>query len=163
MSRASRGLAALVACATLTACGSGGFPADPNDTKERIRSSKQLRAGVSPNPPYVEVSAPDADPAGSEPELITRYAATLGAEVEWTVGSEEALIKDLEEGKLDIVAAGITSKSPWKSKVSLTRPYIEDKDDKGKTESHVLAVPPGENALLTDLERWLDTHGGGQP
>ena len=42
-------------------------------------------------------------------------------------------------------------------KVALTRAYAEI-DERGTTEEHVMMVPMGENALQSELERWLDEH-----
>lgn len=44
--------------------------------------------------------------------------------------------------------------------MGLTRPYVEV-DAGGRTEKHVMMVRMGENALQSELERWLDAHGGG--
>lgn len=157
--RQIRRASVVVLVLTLVAgCGSGGFPADARGARERIQTSKVMRVGVSHNPPWVVLDG-DADPTGSEPELLTRYAEHLGARVEWTAGSEEGLVADLESGDLDAVAAGVTAKTPWAAEVATTRPYRTITDADGGKQAHVLLVTPGENALLTDLERWLDANG----
>jgi hypothetical protein len=71
------------------------------------------------------------------------------------VGGEEELVAAMERGDLDVLAGGLTAKSPWSDKVALTRPHTTSEFDGGTVE-HVLAVPLGENALLFALESWLD-------
>jgi len=95
--------------ALLTA-GCGAFPADPEDTLERVTGGV-LRVGVSPNPPHTEVRG-SAEPIGHEVVLVREFAATLPAEIEWTVGGEEMLILALEDGDLDLVIGGLTADTP---------------------------------------------------
>jgi ABC-type amino acid transport substrate-binding protein len=144
----------------LAACGAipDDFPADPGGTLDRIRSEAVLRAGAAPNPGWVELRGAGNEPAGREPELVEEFAASLDAEVEWTVGTEEHLVSLLETGDLDLVVGGLTDQNPWVEKAGLTRPYAEETVD-GTTEAHVMMVPMGENALQSELERWLDVHG----
>jgi hypothetical protein len=70
------------------------IPTDPEATLERVAGGT-LRVGVSPNPPCTEITGDDK-PAGAEVGLVEEFAATLPAEVTWTVGGEEVLIKRLE-------------------------------------------------------------------
>lgn len=150
------------AVALLLAVTGCGIPHDPDGTLDRVREQQLLRAGASHHPPFVQVESPDADPTGSEVELVEAYAEHLGADVEWTVGSEATLVEALEEGDIDVLAAGLADDSPWADRVGLTRPYAEKTDGPaGEQKSIVLAVAMGENALLVDLERWLDENGGG--
>ena len=58
----------------------------------------------------------------------------------------------LEHGEIDIAVGGFTEDNAWVDEVGLTRAYV------GK---HVMMVPMGENALQSELELWLDDHGGG--
>lgn len=146
--------AAIGLLAALTACGRP-FPADPDHTLENIRSSGVVRVGASHHPPQV-VQAGDRPPTGTEVDLIEDYADHLGARVEWTVGSETSLIDELEAGELDMVIAGFEADSQWSSRAGLTRPYAEETAPDGSTIKRVIAVPAGENALMSDLERWLD-------
>lgn len=156
----ARSALAVMVIAALTACGSQ-IPTDPGRTLERVRREQVLRVGVTHAPPRVVVTDPEGAPSGPEPELAQRYAEHLGARVEWTTDSEAALVEDLSDGEVDLVVAGLDATSPWAAEVGLTRPYAESTDPGGKTRQHVLAVPAGENALLSDLERWLDGSAGG--
>ena len=138
----------------LAACGS--IPQDPDGTLDRVRSSGELRVGVSHHPPWTDVTT--SPPSGSEVEIITGWAESLGATVAWQVDGEEALVAALERGDIDVLIGGVTDQSAWSSKVGLTRPYVEVPGPDGPR-AHVMAVPAGENAAQSSLERWLDTHG----
>ena len=58
-----------------------------------------------------------------------------------------------------MAVGGVTDQNLWVDKVALTRPYAEV-TARGTTEAHVMMLPMGENALQSELERWLDTNGG---
>lgn len=150
-------LAALLGAALigLSACTSSGYPADPDGTLDRV-SGGTLRAGVVHHPPHVDAAG--AEPAGPEPDLIRSFAAAHGADVEWTVTGEEALMTALEKGDVDLVAGGLTSDSPWTTHASLTRGYAEAPGPDGEPVELVMAVPLGENQMLSALEAHLDDH-----
>ena len=163
MSGIRRVLLLVVVALLLAGCGSlvpTDFPADPDGTLDRVRDGGVLRVGASPRPGWVEVG--DGPPSGREAGLATGFADHLSAEVEWTVAGEEELVRLLEEGKIDLAVGGFTDTNAWVDKVGLTRAYTEV-EVAGTTEAHVMMVPMGENALQSELERWLDTQpaGGG--
>lgn len=152
-----RRLLVALACAALVTAGCGAtIPTDPDGTLERVRGGV-LRAGVSPNEPWTVVD--DGEPAGLEVELVEDFAATLDAEVEWTVGGEEALVGDLDLGELDVVVGGLSEASPWTDKASLTYAYAASVRPDGSEHRHVMAVPAGENAFLVELEHFLLDRG----
>jgi polar amino acid transport system substrate-binding protein len=104
------------------------------------------------------------EPAGSEVDLVEGFARRIDAEIEWTAAGEEAVMTALQNGDLDLVAGGLTSQSPWTTHGALTRHYAETTGPDGKPAKLVMAVPLGENQMLTELERYLDTaHPGAQP
>lgn len=140
----------------LTACTSSGYPADPEGTLDRVTGGT-LRAGAAHHPPFVDVTG--AEPAGPESDLVRAFAAERGAHVVWTASGEEALMTALEKGDLDLVVGGLTKESPWTTHASLTRPYAEATGPDGEPVKLVMAVPLGENQMLTALERFLDAHG----
>ena len=154
MRRLLTAAATAVLAATLTGCGMS-IPADPDGTLDRV-SGGELRIGASPDPGLVDVGS--STPTGPLPDLAEQFAATLDAEPEWTVGSEETLVGMLEAGDLDLVIGGFTEKTPWIDKAGITRGYsgIEGADGR----KIVMLVPLGENAFLTDLERFLDKEVG---
>lgn len=156
MSRSARSrpavLAALVlATATLSGCGLS-IPTDPSGTLAAVEGGT-LRAGVTPNGDFVEVSGDT--PRGIEVDAISAFADSLDAEVEWTVGSEEALVRELENGGLDLIAGGLTDQTPWTDKAGVTRPYAEATAEDGSTLKLVMLAPLGENAFLSRLETFL--------
>jgi hypothetical protein len=69
-------------------------------------------------------------------------------------GSESELIERLERHELDLVAAGLEETTPWVKRVGFTRPYLRWPED-GRAVGRVLAVPPGENRFLLEIERRL--------
>lgn len=148
-------LLALLTGLLLTGCAS--FPADPDGTLERVTGGT-MRVGVSPNPPWTEVGA-GTEPSGTEAALVRDFAASLPAEVEWTVGGEEMLVMALERGELDLVVGGLTADTPWVEHAATTIPYAEATDPAGDRIRLVLAAPPGENAFLLRLERFLRARG----
>lgn len=130
-------------------------PTDPEGTLDRVRGG-ELRVGVSPDDPWTTLPGGDqAPPAGIEVELVEAFAEHLGAEVVWEVGSEERLVGDLEDGRLDVVVGGLTARSPWSSRAALTRPYVTVPGEHGEEENHVMATRTGENAFLVELEVFL--------
>jgi hypothetical protein len=155
-----RALALLASALLLGGCGVpalSDIPVDPDGTLERVRSDGVLRVGASPRAGWVELGD-GPPPEGREPALVSGWAEHLGVDVEWTVAGEEELVRLLEDGELDLAVGGFTEDNAWVSKVGLTRSYTEVVVD-GTTEAHVMMVPMGENALQSDLERWLDDHG----
>jgi len=141
----------------VTAC---GFPRDPDGTLERVTGGV-LRVGVSENPPWTRwpggapAAGESGEPSGIEVDLVSDFAASLGAEVAWVPGSEADLMTLLEESELEVVVAGLEASAPWSSHVALTYPYATSIDDKGEEVRHVMAVVMGENDLLTTLESFL--------
>ena len=118
----------------LVALGSAGcqFPRDPDDTLERVEGGV-LRVGAVEAEPWVELEG--ERPSGIEPALVEGFARSVGARVEWTVGSEEELVGAMREGVLDLVVAGFTTRSPLRREGAPTRPFAE-------TELS-LGLPPG--------------------
>ncbi|MGV3505452.1 MAG: transporter substrate-binding domain-containing protein [Adhaeribacter sp.] len=140
----------LIALAALSLPGCGGsFPKDPDNTLEKVKA-EGLVVGYSENPPWVVKT--DTVPAGIEPALVKAFARSIGARVTWKNDTEHNLFEALEQKKIHLLVAGTRHSTPWKTKVALTRPYLERGKDK-----HVMAGIPGENAFLVALERFL--HG----
>ena len=127
-------------------------PADPDGTLDRV-SGGTLRAGAIPNGELIRVD--DGRVSGGEAELVEAFAESLDARVDWTEGSEEALVRELERGDLDLVVGGFTDATPWIDKAGVTRPYAEIVDEAGMRHKLVMLVPMGENAFLTELETFL--------
>jgi ABC-type amino acid transport substrate-binding protein len=135
----------------LTGCGVR-IPSDPDGTLDAVRSGV-LQVGVSPNGDLIEIRR--GEPVGDEIDAIRAFADSLGADVEWTVGSEEALVRALENHRVDLVAGGLTDQTPWARHAGVTRPYRETRGESGETLKLVMLVPLGENAFLSELETFL--------
>lgn len=154
-------LAAVLACLAvmlMTAGCQGRFPADSQDTLDRV-SGGVLRVGVSENEPFTAV-APDGSVSGSEADLVEKYAATIEADVQWIPGGESTLAASMKEGDLDLVIGGFPSDAPWTSDIAFTRPYTTTMGPDGSEVKIVMGVTPGENALQIDLERFLAEEAG---
>ena len=138
-----------MAAGAASAC---GIPHDPENSLDRIRQSGILRAGFTVHEPWVTADGSGA-PGGPEAEIVSRFADSLGARVEWRQGSESELFEALERFELDIVIGGLTADNPAGPALGLTRGYVEHD---GK--QHVIASAPGENRLLVALERAVRAH-----
>ncbi|PRI11397.1 hypothetical protein B4915_06030 [Leucobacter massiliensis] len=152
--RAGGALLGAVCAAALAGCGIT-VPTDPDGTLDRVMGG-ELRVGVSPDPGLVEDRG--AEPSGPLADLAGDFAESVGARPEWTVGSEETLVRGLESGDLDLVVGGFTEDTPWIDRAGITRGYggIDGADGR----RIVLLVPLGENALLSELETFLDEEVG---
>jgi ABC-type amino acid transport substrate-binding protein len=161
MARTSGFRAALVAAITIITMSISGcgvaMPADPDGTLDRVTGG-ELRVGATPNGDRVTIERSD-DPGGADVELVEAFAASIDAEIAWQVGSEEALVRNLESGRLDLVVGGITDETPWIDKAGVTRPFTEVTDSQGTTHRLVMLTPMGENAFIGALERFLTEHG----
>jgi polar amino acid transport system substrate-binding protein len=157
-------VALVLALPLLSGC--EGMPRDPEGSLERARSGV-LRVGAVGAPPWIERVTPDrsvgggtdgpqvAAAAGREAELVQGFARSIGARVVWTWGPLDEHMERLQRFELDLVAAGLTERTEWRGKVGLTTPWLEEGDHK-----RVLAVAPGENALLSALERYIRERAG---
>lgn len=141
----------------LSGCGLA-IPTDPYGSLDNARGDT-LRVGISPNGELAVVN--DSEYSGKEVELVRGFARSIDADIDWTVGSEEALVRGLETQQLDLVIAGITEDTPWAERAAITRPYMTSTADDGSTLNLVMLVPMGENALLSELERYLDSQREG--
>lgn len=148
---------AALALAVLAGCGLT-VPSDPEGTLDRV-SGDVLRVGVTHHEPWVVV-ADGGDPAGEEPALLEAFAASLDADVDWTVGNEESLVAALERGDLDVVIGGFTDATPWADRAATTVPYTEAPRPDGSPEKHVMLARMGENRFLVALEEFLLERGG---
>jgi ABC-type amino acid transport substrate-binding protein len=138
-------LLATAVCSAISAC---SLPRDADGALDRIQNGT-MRVGIAENPPWVIVA--DTVVSGIESTLVQDLAKQLNARVQTVHGSETRLLEGLHRRELDIVIGGFTADSPWKRDVALTRPYHEDRDGR----KHALALPPGENAWLMKVERYL--------
>jgi polar amino acid transport system substrate-binding protein len=137
----------------LASCGAvSALPKDPEGALERIRSTHVLRAGISHNPPWTRTQG--GEPSGVEADLVRGFAYSLRARVEWTENGEQPLLEGLGKQQLDLVAAGGTTKSPWKKTVGVSQSYATSPTG----EKQVVFAAAGENGLLLALDRFIYGH-----
>lgn len=152
--------ATVMLLSAVVCAGCAAVPVDPDGTFERARGGT-LVVGVSEHPPWTEVRPGEGDGGGDvtvtgpEADLVTGFAATIDAGIEWRAGPESVLAQAADEGEVDIVVGGLGPSSPWEDHFALTRPYVTSDG-----EDRVLGVRMGENRLLTELERYLAEQGG---
>ena len=154
--RRARGSAIAALAVTTLLAGCGGVPADPDGTLRRVEGG-ELRVGITHNPPWTDTTDPAA-PAGRDVGLVQRFARSLDADIDWTVGSEAVLADALRAGDLDIAVGGFTDDTPWSDKAALTVAFGEERTD-GAVKKHVLLAALGENALLSAMDAFLIEHG----
>src|SRR5687768_16386141 len=133
--------------ALLMLLASCGLPRDPEATLDRVQGGF-MRVGIADSAPWTV--AHGATRAGVEVELVTAFAETLDADIEWVNGPEAEILESIELGNLDLAIGGFTADNPWSSRVSFIQPYFVLGEDQ-----HVMAVPHGENAWIVRLERFL--------
>ena len=117
--------------ALLLAQAACGLPRDPESTLRRVEGGT-LHVGVSAHEPWVVLG--DGEPAGVEVELVKLFAEEVGAEIEWVEGEVEELAAAVHVREIDLLVAGLTSRSKISSEASLTHPYV--------TTQVVIAAPP---------------------
>ncbi|WP_460032727.1 ectoine/hydroxyectoine ABC transporter substrate-binding protein EhuB [Megalodesulfovibrio paquesii] len=73
----------------------------------RLVDSGVIRIGYAIEPPYAFLR-PDGDVSGQAPELAKRIVQRLGIEqIEWRVSEFGSLLFELEDGHIDVIAAGM--------------------------------------------------------
>jgi polar amino acid transport system substrate-binding protein len=88
----------------------------------RLRAGEPLRVGYAVEAPYAFVAA-DGTVTGEAPELARRIAAQLGiARVEWHQSEFGALIDELQQGRVDVIAAGMFVTPERSRRVSFSIP-----------------------------------------
>lgn len=145
----------MLVAGALAGCGLR-IPADVDGTLDRA-SGGELRVGASASEQLVRLTGDSV--AGPLPELVEGFADSIGADIEWSLGSEEELVDALEDGSIDLAIGGMTDRTPWSDRAGVTRGYSGVSGADGK--SIVVLVPMGENALLFALESYLDEELGG--
>lgn len=140
---------AIALCSALVLAGCG-WPHDPEGASQRV-AGKVLRAGVSENPPWIAFQGDRV--TGVEADFVRAIAADQGARVEWVRGGEDSLFHQLKANRLDLVAGGVTTESPWTKEMGAPRPYATMGGEK-----HLILAPPGENGWILKLERAARRH-----
>lgn len=135
----ARRLTLAAASLMVALAGCADLPRDQKGSTDKIRAGRVLVVGISR-----EKSEP-SEMQKREQLIVKKVAQRLGAKVKWQPGNAHQLLLDLEEVKLPIVAASITSDSPFAERVGLSQPFLKDGPNH---KDYCLAVAPGENKLL---------------
>lgn len=123
--------------------GCDAVPRDPDSTTARLIAGEPVRAGLVG-------SSPNAAPARS---LVERVGVSLGTRTQWQVGESEALLRNLEDGHLDVVVGEFGKKSPWMKRVSFSRTVGGAEPSDPNEPALRLARRNGENRWILLLDR----------
>ena len=92
------------------------------DALTRYQQGLPLRVGYALEAPFVMLYA-DGDVTGEAPEVLRHVLRSLGLErVIWLHGDFGSLIRDLENGRIDIIAAGMFVTAERRERVLFSRP-----------------------------------------
>ncbi|MGH8179329.1 MAG: ectoine/hydroxyectoine ABC transporter substrate-binding protein EhuB [Steroidobacter sp.] len=95
-----------------------------DDSLERVRSAGVLRIGYAIEAPFAMIG-PDGRITGESPETAREIAKRLGvARTEWVQLRFEALIPDLRDRRLDVIAAGLFVTKERARKVRFSDPTV---------------------------------------
>jgi ABC-type amino acid transport substrate-binding protein len=116
------------------------FPRDAEDTLKQVESGRPLRVGWSNASPWVRAK-PGGEPAGIEPDILRRWAASRGIRIQWIEAGEAQIVEALNEASLDVGIAGFTTQAPHGGLIGMTQPYLRARA--------VIAMRPGTKAPET--------------
>ncbi|HWR04094.1 MAG TPA: ectoine/hydroxyectoine ABC transporter substrate-binding protein EhuB [Humidesulfovibrio sp.] len=98
--------------------------AKDDHTLERIRTSGVIRIGYAVEAPYAFLT-PEGVVTGQSPELARRVAHRLGIkDIEWRLADFGALIAELKDGRIDVIAAGMFITPERAEQVSFSEPVF---------------------------------------
>ncbi len=113
---------ALLAMA-LTGCESGGNSKSVDVSESAGASRNVLRVGITPNmPPFVYKQ--NGQIIGLEVDFAKRLAADLGRELKLVEMPFEDLIPSLQNGRVDIIMAGLNYTAERAAIINMTTPYM---------------------------------------
>jgi polar amino acid transport system substrate-binding protein len=121
----SRTLAAIAAGILLLASAFGLYRFVTRDRSlSTVLDSGTIRIGYAIEAPHAFI-LPGGGVTGQSPEIAKRVATTLGIKrIEWRVAEFSALIPELEEGRIDVIAAGMFITPERASHVSFSEPIF---------------------------------------
>lgn len=132
-------VAALLAVAM---AGCADIPRDPERTEALVRETRTIRLG------WVEGTKPDADAAAALAEL----ERTTEAKVERRAGDSEMLLRELEDGRIDLVYGSFAQDSPWAKKVHFAHALGWRAEPPKTVEALRFALRNGENGWIMRVE-----------
>ena len=147
-------LAALLCMSLFAACGNDAAPAGNNGdgTLTTLTAGKLIMATNAEFPPY-EMTDDDGNYIGIDVEIATAIAKKLGLELEIMDVAFDAALLAVQEGKSDIVMAGVT--------VNDERKLVMNFSDTYATGKQVIIVKEGSDVTLENLgEKMIGTQRG---
>lgn len=126
----------------LIAC--NALPRDPAGTSERIAQRHVIRVGVA-------IGAKDFGRAASA-RLLDRLARDTGARPQLRTGATEPLFTDLRQGRLDMVLAPLSPKSPWATMVAFSPPLATRGRGEDQLDQYAV-LRNGENRWIMTVEK----------
>ena len=130
----------LFLCVGLLA-GCSSFPQDAEGTLDRVGRDRAFRVGLIAGGAGRETIAP----------FVHAVEAETGARATLVEGPAEALLLDLEDGRIDLVLGETAPESPWQDQVAFIEPLRKSRD---KRQLQLSAIARnGENAWIMLLER----------
>jgi DNA-binding transcriptional LysR family regulator len=125
---------------SLAACDQ--LPNDPERTEALVRETGVVRLGW--------VHGAKSDPAADR--ALRTLGARTGARIERHEGESEAILRDLAEGKLDLVYGHFSASSPWAKEVHLGRALGWRAKAPPKVRTPRFAMRNGENGWIMQVE-----------
>lgn len=136
-------LGLLAAFVAASAPGCADMPRDPERTGELVRDSGAIRLGA--------VTGLEGEPQARQ--VLSRIERETGARAAVQEGDSETLLRDLEEGKIDLVYGRFPMDSPWATKVHLGRALGWRAEPPKHVAAPRFAYRNGENGWIMRVER----------
>lgn len=130
------------ACLLLIAC--NAMPRDPAGTSDRIAQSRVIRVGLA--------TGGGGFCRAASSRLLDRLAHETGARSQLRAGATEPLFTDLQAGRLDMVLAPLSPKSPWATMVAFSPPLATRGEGEDRID-HYVVLRNGENRWIMTVEK----------
>jgi polar amino acid transport system substrate-binding protein len=131
----------------LTVATSACVQTEERSTWDRIRATGIVRVGYAVEPPFVLVDS-TGRVSGESPEVFRLVMADIGIDsIEWVATEFGSLIRELQRGEFDVIAAGMYVTPERESLVLFTRPTMID--------TAALLVRSDNVTPLTDLAQFI--------
>jgi hypothetical protein len=132
-----------LAVLAIAVAGCADFPRDPERTEALVRESKALRLG------WVANAAPEPQAL----EVLARIEKAAGARIQSKQADSETLLRELEEGKIDLVFGSFAMDSPWAKHVHLGKAIGWRAEPPKHVAAPRFAYRSGENGWIMRVER----------
>lgn len=132
-----------IATVVIALAGCGDIPRDPERTEALVRESKTIRLG------WVTAAPPDAKGL----EVLAEVEQATGARIQSKQGDSEMLLRELEEGKIDLVYGHFAMDSPWMKQVHLGKALGWRAEPPKHVAAPRFAYRNGENGWIMRVEK----------